>query len=591
MGVETVKEDGLELKLNSNLFKKVRLELVLIVIFAVILLKFISVFDGGLLAHPAPYNHLAGDMFNIDVYADFVKYENDLTTLPFYLTQGIKNVVNIFSMTGPIITAQLSQFTGIESYDFTMHISLLFIILSTAIIYIFLRKIDSKLALLSLPLSLLVFKWPFQYAITWGMHMSNVNMIFIVVSLSCLFYLDKKYIFIVLGIMNGAGFLSHARETLMFNTGVALYFLVRLIKEKILINLVKNPANSKNYLEENTTVKSLKNYIYSIPVMLIFMYRYFPILDSFLYRKSTTLLYGTNQLFAYLPQTKTVSPNIFHHVFFPNFLFYQYILIIGIVAALYFLIFKNNRTADIILSFSIMILANGFFSILGNKTAQIRHLWPVLLIPLAGLSLYVLNSFIKRSIKEKYSGLLLTGLFLGAIIMTAVYFTPEPTSDYPFSDPYTWDAIKWIRSNVENNAKTLILYGDRHGQETMFYLTLKNQFRTNREKYFEQISSKKVSSMVVTQGVILGEFYVRVNNTIIEKDRTIFSNVRESLCDYDYVYSDKYSQVQQVQTYTIKVLEKLINENKFVPVYQNDLVVILKNNNVGGVCFKDEVLL
>ena len=342
MGVNDTNKEELELKFKTDFFKKVRLEFVLLVIFAIILLKFISVFDGGLLAHPAPYNHLAGDMFNIGIYADFVKYENDLATLPFYLSQGVKNVVNIFSMTGPIITAQLSQFTGIESYDFTMHISLLFIILSTAILYIFLRKIDNKLALLSLPLSLLVFKWPFQYAITWGMHMSNVNMIFIVVSLFCLFYLDKKYIFIVLGIMNGAGFLSHARETLMFNTGVALYFLVRLIKEKILINLAKNPASIKNYLKENTTIISLKNYIYSVPVMLIFMYRYFPILGSFLYRKSTTLLYGTNQLFAYLPQTKTVSPNVFHHVFFPHFLFYQYLLVIGLIAAIYFLIFKNN---------------------------------------------------------------------------------------------------------------------------------------------------------------------------------------------------------------------------------------------------------
>ena len=182
-------------------------------------------------------------------------------------------------------------------------------------------------------------------------------------------------------------------------------------------------------------------------------------------------------------------------------------------------------------------------------------------------------------------------MFLGIIIITAIYFTPESTSDYPFSDPYTWDAIKWIRLNVENDAKTLILFGDRHNQETMFYLTLKNQFRTNRDKYFEQISKNIISSKVITQGVIFGEFYVRVNNTIVEKDRSIFSNVKESLCDYNYIYSDKYSQIPQVQTYVIKSLEKLIKENNFVVVYQNDLVVILQNNDIGGICFEDEVLL
>lgn len=584
-GWKIISDDNIELKLNSGILRKIKIEWVLFAIFIIVLLKFMAVFDGGLLLHEAPYNYAAGDMFTFAVYADFARFENDLTRVPTYISQGITGVVTSFSMIGSIIAAELAQFIGAESYDFIIHLSLVFIVLSILIIFEFLRKIDVRLAVLSLPLSLLVFKWPFQYTITWGMQISNINMIFVVISLFCLLYLNKRYMFIVLGIMNGAGFLAHARETLMFNTAVALYFLVRFIKEKIPQEIIKNPSVIKTLLKENETVVSFRNYLFSIPVMMMMMYRHFPFLFILLYEKSAVAGYGTsNYLIAYMP------PWLRHHVYFLQFGFFEYIIYIGVIISLYFLIFKKLRIMDIIIAFGIMFMFNGFFSILGNKTTQIRHLFPILLMPLVGLALYLAYSSIKKSIKIR-SALIFAVLFLLVLIPTVAYHSPEKVSEYAFSDPYTWEGMKWVRSNVADNEKVLVLYGDRYGQESMFYMMLKNQFRTWQEWYLEQVSKKNLSSTVVASGVIMAEYIVKSESgRYVSKDRAVFSRMRQSLCDYDYIYSDKISRYPQVQEYTAKLLNKLIKENKFVIVFQNDLVVILKNNNVGGECFKDEVL-
>lgn len=570
-------------KLNLGFIKKIKIEYVSLIIFLIVMLKFMSFFNAGLLEHDAPYNYNAGDMFTCSTYAEMAKLESDTSHLPFYLSQGTPGVITTFTMISSFIAAQLSLFTGIETHEFIMHSTLLFIVLSTLMIFYFLSKIDLRLAILSLPLSLLVFKWPFQYTITWGMCLSPATMLFAVVGLFCIIHLHKKYMFIFLGIMNGAGFLAHARETLMFNTGVALYFLVRFLKEKIPQKIIKNPKGIIVLLKENVTLVALRNYIFSIPVMLLMMFHYLPLLFLFLYSKSAAYGYGTSSnLIAYMP------PWLPHHVYFTQFGFFEYLIFIGVVIGLYFLIFKRIRTMDIAITFGIMFLFNGFFSVLGNKTTQIRHLFPILLMPLAGLTLFVIYLLLKKIIKIK-SVFIFSILFLIVLIPTAIYHAPTPLSGYAFADPYTWEAFKWVRNNVGDDEKILILYGDRHNQETMFYMMLKNQFRTYNDYYIKKVSEGILTSTMETRGFILAEPIFKEKGKYIFKERDMVKMI-ESLCNYEYLYTDKASRIPKIQEYTLKLLDKLTKESNFVPVFQNNLVIILKNNNIGGDCFEDEVL-
>jgi hypothetical protein len=575
-----------DLKLNLNLIKKIKIEYIFIIIFLLVMLNFMSFFNAGTLEHEAPHNYNAGDMFTCAIYAEAAKLESDGYYIPLYISQNTPGVINTFSMLSGFVAAQLSLFTGLETHEFIMHSTLLFIVLSTLIVFYFLRKIDLRLAVLSLPLSLLIFKWPFQYTITWGMCLSPLAMLMALVGLFCILHLNKRYMFIFLGIMNGGGFLAHARETLMFNTGVALYFFVRFFKEKILQKIIRNPKGIITLLKENITLVSLRNYILSIPVMILMMYRYVPLLFIFLYVKSAAHGYAQvdSVLIAYMP------PWLPHHVYFWQFGFFKYLIVIGVIIGLCFLILKKIRAIDIIISVSLMFLINGIFSILGNKTTQIGHLFPILLMPLAGLSLFGIYLLLKKIIKIKHAPVLIFSvLFLATLIPTVVYHAPTPLGGYAFADPYTWEAFKWIRTNVDDADKILILYGDRHGQETLFYMTLKNQFRTYQEYYVEKVSENNLTSTMQTRGFILAEPFFKEEGEYLYKDREL-NRMNESLCDYEYLYTDKVSRSPQIQNYTLKLLDKLTKESNFVPVFQNNLVVILKNNNVGGECFKDEVL-
>lgn len=581
MTIKSNSDEEVTIKINPSFFKKIRIEAIAVVVFFIILFNFLTVFDGGYLVHEnGPYNFAAGDMFTFVAFADLAKYQEDLTKQPAYMAAGNQDAVNFFSITGGLIEAQLSNFIGAESYDFIIHLNLLFMILSTLIIFYFVSKIDLRLAVFGLPLSLLLFKWPFQYAITWGMHGSSINLLFVAASLLCLYYLDQKYVFILLGILNGAGVLAHAREFLMFNLGVALYFLIRLIKEKTFISLFRNPLSIKNLLKENKTIISLRNYIFSIPITLLMMFRILPVFGQFMYGSNTM---GPSSIIKYDP------PNQFHHVFFNQFGFYQYLIVIGIVIAAYLIFTEKSRKMDIILSFSLMFLLNGFFRILNNKTSQIRHLFPILLMPLVGLVLYFACAQLKKLTKIN-KGIIFSVFFLLITIPTAIKFMPDPVSDYAFSNPYNYEGMVWLRNNQKETETTLMLYGDGYTQPNMFTLTRKVHYLVIPEKYIEKINKKILSSKVIQRGDIV-HFYARqpkfnelqiITPTVVEKEA--------SICDYDYVYSDKFSQNKKIQDYTQKLLSKLINDNKFVIVFQNDLMVILKNKEVGEKCFDDEVI-
>lgn len=572
----------IEVEFKTDVYKKIKLEYVLLALFFIALLYFMSVFDGGHLIHAqGPYNYAAGDMFTFVAFADVAKYENDYTRQPPYIAGGQTDAVNFFSMTGAIIAAELSTFIGAESYDFIIHLNLLFIALSVFIIYLFMRKISVNLALLGLPFSLLMFSWPFNWIIDWGAHLSNVNLIFVVTSLFCLYYLDRKYMAVLLGILNGAGVLAHAREFLMFNVVIAVYFLVRLLKENVLIETIKKPSLIKQFLKENATVISLKNYVLiTVPITLFMMFRQLPGVK--------TIAYGPGYNGPGIPGIfEYIAPSQFHHVYFPQFGFYQYLLWLGVLIALYLIFTNKKKDIDIIALFSLVFLLHGFFSIFNNKTTQIRHLFPVVLIPLIGFLLFAVYSQIQKSAKVR-SSIIVGGLFILLLIPTIAYHGPDPVPEYGISNPYIWGAIQWIRQNVASNERVLVLYGDTYNQVTMFSLMRKIHSTAVTETYLANAAKGIISANQTTMWGFPHAYYRQPSFTqIIE---TIKGERVESICSYDFVLSDKLSQNPKIQNYTITLLKKLINEGNFSIVYQNDLSVVLKNNDIGGKCFKDEVI-
>ena len=538
---------------------KSKVECICLILFMFIFFFYMSNFDSGLLIHKdGAVNFAAGDMFTFAAYTDLARYEKDITKQPPAMCHGEEDCVNFFSMHGANIGAQVSHFMNIESYDSVIHLNLLFIMLSIFIFYYMLRKLSVWIALLSLPITLLLFKFPFSYTLNWGMSLSNYNLLFVMVSLLCVYYIKEKYIWIVLGIVNGAGVLSHAREMLMFNLSICIYFLIRTIKDKKIDWVF------------------IKYYLYSIPITMLFMFRHLPVLSVFKGSASTTN-YGVNAWLAWMP------PNKFHHVFFHQFGFYQWIILLSVILIIFLIIKKNDKLFDLISSFSLLFLFSGFFSILGNKTTQIRHLFPILLMPLIGILIYYCYDLFKDRIKKEHFHVL---LFVAILILTIFVHQPTKQSEYSFSDPYTWEGMKWIRSNVGNTDKVLVLYGDRHTQITMFLLMRKTHFFVPQKFFVEDVQSGILKTNVTTEWGHVHFFMKQYKWNELEVIPMPISikHVKESICSYNYLYVDKVSKNQYITNYIQVLINKLNVENQFVPVFTNELVLVLKNNNVSNRC-------
>jgi len=57
------------------------------------------------------------------------------------------------------------------------------------------------------------------------------------------------------------------------------------------------------------------------------------------------------------------------------------------------------------------------------------------------------------------------------------------------------------------------------------------------------------------------------------------------VCSFDYIVFDKLNaRLPMLAEYNLMIANAMLNSNKTVVVYQNQLTVILKNNNVGDDC-------
>ena len=409
-----------------------------------------------------------------------------------------------------------------------------------------------------------------------------MNLLFIVASLFAVLHLKKRYMFIALGILNGAGFLSHARETLMFNIGIAIYFILMLIFERKSIKAVFKKEQVSKFVAffKVSCIRNIVLYIASVPITLIFMFRHLPVLGVFKSSASVGITSSWITKFVnYCPQSK------FHHVFMSHFGFYKILIFLGVIFGLYFLFKKKNKLMTLTYSFSIAFLLVGYFCVLGNKTTQIRHLWPLVLMAFVGFVAYFAYLLISQKIKSKKIRIVVVvAIFLLLLVPTLVHHKPQKSSEYGFSDPYTWGTMMWIKDNVPQEDTVLEFYGDRHHQITMFYLMKKNFEQVEPKGLIEKIQVNNMSNDFNIFWNVLHFYMIKDEKEglkVIPRPYNLTHSF-ESVCDYEYLFSDKISQNQVVQDYVVRYLNKIIQEGLFVPVYENELSVVLKN--AGGDC-------
>lgn len=574
-------EKSANIDLNLTLVKKIHLEWILLLFFIISLLSFASIFNAGKLIHQSPYQMIAGDMFTFMAYSEAFKEITNINQKPPYMSAGYTDVPIFFSPLPGILTAQLSDFTGVETYDIIMHYNLLLIIAVIFIIYFLVRQVNLYMALLSLPITLIIFKWPFTYYMNWGMHLSNFNIFFVAGSLFAFLYLKQKWMFIVLGIINVSGFLSHGREFQTVNLAFVAFLAIQAIYAKLDIHKI-------DWLQ-------IKLYFLSLIITLIGMFRYLPVFFDYGHSSAVNSFWDMIK-FCPIPESSA-----YHGVYISTYGIFQWLLIIGLMFLIASMIFrrKENRALLLVSVYVLLFIISSYFCIYGNKTTQIRHLSPLFVMPLIGIALVYILSPLKRVLRE-YSLQIFT--FILMAVMLAILFKsfyPTPSPEYPVSNPYTWEAITWARDNIDRNKNILVFMGDNHYQDTLFYSMKHVFYMADKEPEQKTDFSNKIIARNLTPEHLLNIHIVHLhyhresffNLTVLkpiqagypepELDKTFHGDI----CKYDYVYTNKISQDSGRQKYAQAIVEALINEARYTKVFENPLVIILRNNHDG--CFKE----
>ena len=544
-----------------NFLKKNIFEIIFILIFLIFLLKFSSVLSGQRVTHDSPYQFVAGDMFWLTAESLGIMETENLNTRASFLMKGDKEVFNNYPFILPMIVAELSFFTGFEVYDILFHLNIFFMFFIIGSLYLILRKIHQGIAIAGIPLVLLIYKWPFNYVLTWGGQMSDTNMFLVFFAIIIFMYLNIRYMFIVLGIVNAAGIFSHARESLIFNIGILFFFILQLILKKF---------DKKLFIK----------YVLSAIVTVVILSNWLPTM------KNIFGIYGGGQsIIKYCP----AKLSSIHVVLLSEFNFLKWVIVTGFFLAVISLFFSRismNKKFGIIMFFT--FLFNSYFCVLGNKTSQIRHFFPITLAFFLGFLIWIILSKIPLNKKFREFGVISISIIILCVFL--FNFFPNSISEYPVSNPFTHEAFKWIENNLKNNERILYGYGDNHNQWTLFFLAKKVHDIIDHKDFFNQVQQRKIVSRFKVRKGSLGYYFKRTSLFNLDYYGIDFFE-NNTICDYNYFYFNKVSQFPVINMYSEKLKDILIDELEFTEVFTNPLVSILKNPDVGGVCFEERIFV
>ena len=143
--------------------KKRHLEYGFLIIFvSVFLLLGLSNMWSKELSHDFPYAYLASDSFLHHSVAQYMKEQGQVKYSPPYEIGGFKGVLESHPLLLPELSVVFSFTSGLEVYDTIYFVVILSVLLCILVVYLIIRNFNKNIALLSLPITLLVFSGLFN---------------------------------------------------------------------------------------------------------------------------------------------------------------------------------------------------------------------------------------------------------------------------------------------------------------------------------------------------------------------------------------------------------------------------------------------
>ena len=518
-----------------------------------------SVFDHRIM-HGFPYGYYASDAFQHQVRAESIKDMGNFRYEAFYIAQGFEKTIGRYPPLIYHLSVIFSYLSGLEVYDSIYFIVFFFAVTGIMVMYIIIRNFNKTVAIMSLPLTMLTFSHPTLIGFTWGHWPSLLAQFFLILFIWCITMIDLKKSYVLVAISLSAIALTHTSEFVFALIFLALFFAVRLASG----NLGKTEAKS-------IIIGFILSFVLSLWYLIIFKY---------------TWAAGQPYSFFVMPVWEGN----------PGFYIIDFgILLVFIIAGILFSLSKlKNMHASLIAAFAMLL--SGFLNYIGFDTRafQIRFFWPIYLSVFFGFGAYILLKFVIK----KWNAVLAIAvlavfviLLLGLVKLPLVPHYTKSTSP-GIMDPYHWSALKWVSGNTEPNSKVYFFYGDIYSQDALLRNSKRLHFQVDPDSFVNAINERKVKKVYTSElpgdgggGITVRKGLFDFEPAIDVLKHEVFFGPQD-ICRFDYIIFDKVSRQEVLAKYNLLIANEMLAKGA-QRVFENEVVVVLKNNNVGGDCIEE----
>ncbi|MEM3127110.1 MAG: hypothetical protein QW331_03525 [Candidatus Woesearchaeota archaeon] len=526
----------------------------LIVILLTMLWVSIGTFFQHKISHDFPHGYFASDAFQHQTRADAIKLQGDYYYEPNYISGGKKDVVGFYPPILYHLTILTNIVSGVEIYDLLLLLVFLTTILAIFIMYSFLETKNVLVAVASLPFMALVFMEQNVPAYTWGHWPALVSESLLVAFIISSFFIEKKYGWVLFGLLSSGIVLTHTSEIVFAVIFVTIFLIADIIeKRKINIYLIKQIVNGS--------------------ILFLIVSFFYLVIFKFTWSYANPLKFEVLTEYPGFPMTLQFS----------HFEILLLLFFIGILAL--FLSFKKYKEVAILVIFSIV---TGFINYLGFVRAlQFRFFWPIFFALLFGSAVVLLTQPIKNLRKHLCMGI--SALFLIAFILNAPHLPKiSVPSDPGMMNPYHWEAFKWMQNNIEKEAEIYFFRNPLYSATAI----LRNSQRVH---YISSGLEPFIEQRIIPR---------YINSTKLGDCCGTLYPYRKTFFDYGYYYTEQLDYFKKpidicsvryliidVQTnppvygqYGSAIREELLKNRNIKEAFNNGIVSILKNQKPGENC-------
>jgi|GEM_PF-5703478 len=541
------------------------------------------------LSHPYPVGYFASDAFFHQAEATYLKEQGSLKYALPSMEGGRKDVYDshppfVFEAAGT-----LSYASGLEVYDAIYLFAIIMLLLLGLLIYIIIRRFNKNVAVLSLPVTLLVYTPPFSQAIFFGQWLFIAGALFMVACFWATSRLDEKNIFFLLAIFMAATALAHQPELLFAGMFLAIYLAARWIKTR---HTVKEfvPA----------LIAGLTALVLSAYSLNIFRLTW---LMTYLEDAKLGLTKGTGVAEKGFSDITLQSIGIGFQI---NALMFMGLLIMaGLILSL-LLISGKKKTGMWPAWIAFFIFGISYLTFLGLAKRAFAHrwLWHFYFAFFFGLALYYGLKAVVRKWGVAHSA-------AAAIVLLIIFAMPSYGKMHgSLMDQNNWEAMKWAASNLPENSSAYVFDLGRMQQSSALYnmgrvsyIIHRNAYQKALEAQTEQVRGLEDIKIVDTYEFGLASAYSHLlcdrgsfdygyyHTYMPSSDPECHDEFKEptsppretKLCSMEYVYINT-AENGNIAIYNNAMAQKLMKKEWIKRVYSNPSITILKNSRSGDEC-------